>query len=94
MAGAPSQLEMFDDKPELAKFDGTLPPAELIKDYRAAFIEPNSTLLGPRFKFSEQGKCGAECQNYYRTWRKLPMILRLSNRWSPTLSTMRRVRFL
>jgi len=45
MAGAPSHLELFDYKPQLAKFDGTLPPAELIKDYRAAFISPNSTLL-------------------------------------------------
>jgi hypothetical protein len=28
MAGAPSHLEMFDNKPQLAKFDGQLPPAE------------------------------------------------------------------
>ena len=60
MAGAPSHLELFDYKPLLAKFDGTLPPAELIKDYRAAFISPNSTLLGPKFKFAKHGKCGAE----------------------------------
>ena len=60
MAGAPSHLELFDYKPQLAKFDGTLPPAELIKDYRAAFISPNSTLLGPKFKFAKHGKCGAE----------------------------------
>src|SRR5688572_13010944 len=60
MAGAPSHLELFDYKPQLAKFDGTLPPAELIKDYRAAFINPSSTLLGPKFKFAKHGKCGAE----------------------------------
>ena len=30
MAGAPSHLEMFDYKPQLAKFDGTLPPPELL----------------------------------------------------------------
>src|SRR5262245_25117089 len=52
-AGAPSHLELFDNKPQLAKFNGTLPPAELLKDYRAAFINPNSTLLGPKFKFSK-----------------------------------------
>ena len=40
MAGAPSHLELFDNKPQLAKYDGTLPPAEIIKDYRAAFISP------------------------------------------------------
>src|SRR5437016_8316799 len=42
MAGAPSHLELFDYKPQLAKFDGTLPPADLIKGYRAAFINPSS----------------------------------------------------
>src|SRR5438045_197622 len=60
MAGAPSHLEMFDNKPELAKWDGKLPPAELLKGYRAAFINPNSKLLGPKFKFDKYGKCGAE----------------------------------
>jgi hypothetical protein len=60
MAGAPSHLELFDNKPQLAKYDGTLPPSNLIKDYRAAFINPNSTLLGPRFKFARYGQCGAE----------------------------------
>ncbi|MGD9645848.1 MAG: DUF1501 domain-containing protein [Pirellulales bacterium] len=60
MAGAPSHLELFDNKPQLAKFDGTLPPPELLKGYRAAFINPNSKLLGPKFKFARHGQCGAE----------------------------------
>jgi hypothetical protein len=60
MAGAPSHLEMFDYKPQLAKFDGTLPPPELLKGYRAAFINPSSTLLGPKFKFAKYGQSGAE----------------------------------
>ena len=60
MAGAPSHLELFDYKPQLAKFDGTLPPADLLKGYRAAFINPNSKLLGPRFKFAKYGKSGTE----------------------------------
>jgi hypothetical protein len=60
MAGAPSHLELFDNKPQLAKYDGTLPPADLIKGYRAAFINPSSKLLGPRFKFARHGQCGAE----------------------------------
>lgn len=59
-AGAPSQLELFDGKPELAKRNGQLPPAELLKGYRAAFINPNSALLGPKYKFAPQGKCGME----------------------------------
>ena len=60
MAGAPSHLELFDYKPQLAKYDGTLPPPELLKGYRAAFINPNSKLLGPRFSFAKHGQCGAE----------------------------------
>ncbi len=60
MAGAPSHLELFDYKPQLAKYNGTLPPADLVKVYRAAFINPSSKLLGPKFKFAKQGKCGAE----------------------------------
>jgi Protein of unknown function (DUF1501) len=60
MAGAPSHLELFDNKPALAKFDGQLPPPELIKGYRAAFINPRSKFLGPKFKFARHGKSGAE----------------------------------
>lgn len=59
-AGAPSHLELFDHKPELTKRNGQLPPAELLKGYRAAFINPNSALLGPKFKFEKHGQCGME----------------------------------
>ena len=60
MAGAPSHLELFDNKPTLAKYDGKLPPADLIKGYRAAFINPSSKFLGPKFKFAKHGQSGAE----------------------------------
>ncbi len=60
MAGAPSHLELFDYKPELAKWDGKQPPPDLIKDYRAAFINPNATLMGPKFKFAKHGRSGTE----------------------------------
>ena len=60
MAGAPSHLEMFDNKPKLAEMDGKLPPPELLKGYRAAFINPNSKFLGPKFKFARHGQSGAE----------------------------------
>jgi hypothetical protein len=59
-AGGPSHLELFDNKPELAKWDGKLPPGDLLKGYRSAFITPNSSLLGPKFKFKKHGQCGAE----------------------------------
>src|SRR5437868_7241821 len=60
MAGGPSHLELFDNKPGLAKWDGKLPPADLLKGYRAAFINPRSRLLGPKFRFARYGKSGAE----------------------------------
>jgi len=59
-AGAPSHLELFDPKPELTKRDGQLPPSELLKDYRAAFINPNSKLLGPKYSFHPHGQSGIE----------------------------------
>ncbi len=60
MGGGPSHLEIFDHKPELARHEGTLPPENLLEGYRAAFIDPSSTLLGPKFKFSRHGESGAE----------------------------------
>jgi uncharacterized protein (DUF1501 family) len=60
MAGAPSQLDLFDYKPTLAKFEGKPIPAEIVRDQRYAFIRPESKLLGPRYKFAKYGKCEAE----------------------------------
>jgi len=60
MGGGPSQFETFDYKPTLERLDGTLPPPELLDGYRAAFINPNSRLLGPKFKFAKHGQSGAE----------------------------------
>jgi len=59
-AGGPSHLELFDPKPELARRSGQLPPAELLRGYRAAFINPQSALLGPRYRFAPHGACGME----------------------------------
>ncbi|CAN5310228.1 DUF1501 domain-containing protein [soil metagenome] len=60
MAGAPSQLDLFDYKPELAKLEGKPLPPEVIKGQRYAFIRPDAAVLGPRFKFAKHGKSGAE----------------------------------
>jgi hypothetical protein len=60
MAGGPSHLELFDNKPMLARYDGKLPPADLLQGYRAAFIRPDATFLGPKFKFARHGRSGIE----------------------------------
>lgn len=59
-AGAPSQLELFDNKPALVARNGQLPPASLLEGYRAAFIDPKSGLLAGKFSFAHHGKCGME----------------------------------
>ena len=60
MAGAPSQLDLFDYKPELTKLEGQPLPASVIGGQRYAFIRPDAAVMGPRFKFSQHGQCGME----------------------------------
>jgi hypothetical protein len=60
MAGAPSQLELFDPKPELAKLEGKPLPPSVIGGQRYAFIRPDAAVLGPQFAFSKHGQCGTE----------------------------------
>lgn len=59
MAGAPSQLETFDPKPMLTKYEGRPIPPEIIGGQRYAFIRPDAAALGPRFKFAQHGQSGA-----------------------------------
>jgi hypothetical protein len=60
MAGAPSQLDLFDHKPLLAKFDGTPAPKDLVKNQLYAFIKPDAALFASPFKFARHGQSGAE----------------------------------
>ena len=55
MAGAPSQLDLFDYKPELARLEGKPLPPSVIGGQRYAFIRPDAAVLGPRFKFARHG---------------------------------------
>ena len=59
MAGAPSQLELFDYKPELMKLDGQLCPPSLVEGKRFAFIRGIPKMLGPQAKFEQRGQSGA-----------------------------------
>src|SRR5437868_7985067 len=60
MAGAPSQLELFDYKPTLAKYNGKSLPPEILKGQKYAFIRPDAALYATEFKFAKHGQCGAE----------------------------------
>ncbi|MEO8662242.1 MAG: DUF1501 domain-containing protein [Bryobacteraceae bacterium] len=63
MAGAPSQLDLFDYKPDLNKFDGQPCPEELIKGERFAFIKGVPKLLGSPHTFRKFGQSGIEMSN-------------------------------
>ncbi len=59
MAGAPSQLELFDYKPLLAKYNGKDCPREYLEGQRFAFIQGVPRMLGPQFPFKQHGQSGA-----------------------------------
>jgi hypothetical protein len=60
MVGAPSQLDLFDYKPTLQKFDGQPCPKELLEGQRFAFLRGHPSLLGTKFKFAKHGQSGLE----------------------------------
>ena len=55
MAGGPSQLELFEDKPKLTELSGQKPPDSFMKDRRFAFLKGTETLLGSRRTFGRYG---------------------------------------
>src|SRR5438270_13514097 len=44
MEGGPSQLDLFDPKPELAKWDGKPLPDSITKNLQLAFIKPTAAV--------------------------------------------------
>lgn len=60
MAGGPSQLELFDDKPKLRELHGQVIPESYVKGKRFAFIKADAKLLGSVRKFGRHGQSGAE----------------------------------
>jgi hypothetical protein len=60
MGGAPSQLDLFDYKPSLKKYDGQPVPKEVVMGQQYAFIKPDAALFASEFKFARHGQSGAE----------------------------------
>lgn len=60
MAGGPSQLDLFDYKPMLEKYNGTPCPEEYIRGEKFAFIRTVPKILASPHKFQRYGKSGAE----------------------------------
>ena len=58
MIGAPSHLDLYDEKPELKKRHNEPCPPEVTKGRDFAFIGKTSTLAGSPWKFSKHGASG------------------------------------
>jgi hypothetical protein len=71
MAGAPSQLELFEHKPKLNEFNGKTPPKEFMEGKRFAFLKGNETLLGSTRKFGRYGECGMDISEMFPHHRKI-----------------------
>jgi hypothetical protein len=72
MAGAPSQLDLFDYKPELIRLNGKDCPDEFLKGKRFAFIKGVPKMLGSPFKWAQHGPSGAWLSD---VWKHLPGVL-------------------
>lgn len=55
MAGGPSQLELFEDKPLLREYHGQLPPESITQGRRFAFLPGDAKLLGSKRSFQRYG---------------------------------------
>ena len=60
MAGGPSQLELFDNKPSLHKYAGQRVPRSVLGNQELPFIERDATLMPSPLRFSRHGDSGAE----------------------------------
>ncbi|MEZ6122086.1 MAG: DUF1501 domain-containing protein [Planctomycetaceae bacterium] len=61
MAGGPSQLELFEHKPQLDRLNGQPIPESFIAGKRFAFMDSShrTELLASRRRFQQHGDCGA-----------------------------------
>jgi hypothetical protein len=58
LSGAPSQLELFEHKPELKALHGKDCPQQFLEGKRFAFIRGVPQLLGPVYPFRQVGQAG------------------------------------
>ncbi len=71
MAGGPSQLDLFTDKPVLREHHGQLPPPSYLEGKRFAFLKGTEKLLGSAHKFTRYGECGQEISDLLPHHRKI-----------------------
>ncbi len=64
MAGAPSQIDLYDPKPSLKKWHGSALPESMTKDLSLAFIKPTAKVLASSREFRPYGESGTEFCDY------------------------------
>ncbi len=64
MAGAPSQMDLFDPKPGLEKWHGRPLPPSLTKEMQLAFIKPTAKVLASPRRFRQCGQSGMAISDY------------------------------
>jgi hypothetical protein len=71
MAGAPSQLELFDYKPDLQKLDGLDCPQSFLEGKKFAFIRGVPKMLGPQVGFRQYGESGQWMSDHLQHFRQV-----------------------
>ena len=64
MEGGPSQLDLFDPKPELQKWNGRALPESMAKNLDLAFIKPTAKIWPCPREFKQYGQCGTELTDW------------------------------
>lgn len=59
MLGGPSQVDLLDPKPMLAKFEGQPMPESILKGKQFAFVPKGAGALASPYKFAQHGDSGA-----------------------------------
>ena len=92
MAGAPSNLDLFDDKPALRRYDGKPVPEHMLEGQRFAFLKGVPNLMASPYRFARYGGSARSSVSCCRTPRRSPTSSRLCARSTPTSSTTARRR--
>ena len=68
MNGGPSQVDLFDPKPELARLAGSAPPRDILN--KIEFADQVGGLLPSPYEFKRHGRCGWSSPNCCPIWAR------------------------
>jgi len=64
MEGGPSQMDLYDPKPELQKWNGKPAPDSIVKQFQLAFTKNNAAVLASPRVFKPHGQSGMEISDW------------------------------